>query len=136
MRKIVQILLVAFSVHNGWSQPFMMDNIVFENIVFEDADATQYYNEMDKETQFNELLQAIQMAYSGKTPTILDEIAQILVFSYSYYYHDELYDALKFNRMASKDLRKNKSPQLELANKILSVLIFAKYNDVLGAEQV
>jgi serine phosphatase RsbU (regulator of sigma subunit) len=136
MRRLIVILITTCAVHVSQAQPFMMDNIVFENIVFQDADATKYYDEMDKETQFNELLQAIQMAYSGKTPTVLDEIAQNLVFSYSYYYQDELYDALKFNRMASKDLRKNKQPQLDLANKILSVLIFAKYNDVLGAEQI
>ena len=136
MKQLLAIWIIFLPVLNGLAQPFKMDNIVFENIVFEDADATSYYNQMDKETQFNELLQAIQMAYSGKTPSVLDDIAQNLVFSYSYYYQDEFYDALKFNRMAAKDLRKNKSPQLDLANKILAVLIFDKYNDVLGAEQI
>jgi len=113
-----------------------MDNVVFENIVFDDVDANTIYNELDKETQFNQLLQVIQQTLSDKELTPADDIAQNLVFAYSYYYQDELYDALKFNRIAAKSLKKNKHERLELANKILSVVIYDKYGDVLGAEQI
>jgi serine phosphatase RsbU (regulator of sigma subunit) len=113
-----------------------MDNVVFENVVFEDAGANQLYQEIDKETRFNELIQVLPQYYHDKTMSKADEVALTILLSYSYYYQDEYYDALVFNRMATKDIGKKITGPLVLSNKLLTAMIYQKLGDLLGADKI
>jgi serine phosphatase RsbU (regulator of sigma subunit) len=113
-----------------------MDNVVFENVVFEDAGANQLYLEIDKETRFNELIQVLPQYYHDKTMSKADEVALTILLSYSYYYQDEYYDALVFNRMATKDIGKKITGPLVLSNKLLTAMIYQKLGDLLGADKI
>jgi len=135
-KKYSHIILFLLLVNVGFAQPFKLDNIVFENVNFEDAGGQQLYLETDKETRFNELIQILPQYYYDKTVSPADEAAMTILLSYSYYYQDEYYDALVFNRMATKDMGKKMTGKLPLANKTLTAMIYEKFGDLLGADKV
>lgn len=119
-----------------FAQPFKTDRIVFENVVFEDAGASDLYKEIDKETRFNELIQVLPQYYHDKDVSKADDVAMTILLAYSYYYQDEYYDALVFNRIAQKSIGKKITGPLLLANKLLTSMIYYKLGDYLGADKI
>ncbi|MBI3134311.1 MAG: SpoIIE family protein phosphatase [Bacteroidetes bacterium] len=128
--------MLLLIIQNGYAQPFDLDNIVFENVVFEDAGANTIYLETNKETRFNELIQILPQHYHDKAISPADEAAMTILLAYSYYYQDEYYDALVFNRMATKDMGKKITGKLQLANKVLTAMIYERFGDLLGADKI
>ncbi|MBL7897383.1 MAG: hypothetical protein JNJ99_02525, partial [Crocinitomicaceae bacterium] len=120
IRKYLHIILILFFLNDSFAQPFKLDNIVFENVNFEDPGGQQLYLETDKETRFNELIQILPQYYHDKTVSPADEAAMTILLSYSYYYQDEYYVALVFKRMATKVMGKKMTGKLPLANKSLT----------------
>lgn len=136
IRTLFHIVLLIFICQIANAQPFKLDNIIFENVVFEDKGADSLYESMDKETRFNELIQVLPQYYYGKNMSQADEAAMTILLSYSYYYQDEYYEALVFNRMATKTLGKKITGSLVIANKTLTAMIYEKFGDLLGSEKV
>lgn len=129
-------MLVILASNAVLAQPFRLDNIVFENVIFEDPGANSIYLETDKDTRFNELIQILPQHYHDKTISPADEAAMTILLSYSYYYQDEYYDALVFNRMATKDMGKKITGKLQLANKVLTAMIYERFGDFIGSDKV
>jgi len=105
-----------------------MGKLVYDNIVFEDKQASFTYLDRGdfKNTNTEVLISSLKRSFNEKKKSELDGIALNILSAYSCLKKNQLYEALKFQVQNEKDLPKNGNKKLQLANKLVGVLIYEK----------
>ena len=110
------------------AQHFVIDKLIFDNILFEDLNARELYTTKvdSKNGSVDLLLPLLKSNFHGKRMTANDEICFNLLSSYAYLKKNQIYEALRFQVFNSKSLSKVNNEKLALANKLLAALIYEK----------
>jgi len=118
------------------AQHFRMDNVVLENIVMSDADAKSLYISEFKKSGHEAAAAKLKEFFAATADSSHLVIYDALLDSYSAFAENQLYEALKYNCIASKKLTSKYPQHVRLANKLLSILIFEKYGDLMSADRI
>ena len=113
-----------------------MDNVVLENIVMGNDNAKTLYTTEVKKSGHEGAAAALKAFYAKTVDSSHQEIYNALLDAYSAFANNQLYEALKFNCIASKKLNSKYPQHIRLANKLLSILIFEKYGDLMTADRI